>query len=74
MHESNVNLLAYQSSTNEQNRTALLARAAGIEPANAGVKVPCLAAWLRPNNNCAKGLAPLGAETELTAHIASVGF
>ena len=24
--------------------------------------------------NCAKGLAPLGAGTELTAHIASVGF
>ena len=25
-----------------------MAGAAGVEPANAGVKVPCLTAWLRP--------------------------
>ena len=26
-----------------------MAGAAGIEPAHAGIKTPCLTAWLRPN-------------------------
>ena len=25
---------------------------AGLEPANAGVKVPCLTTWLHPNAGC----------------------
>ena len=28
---------------------------AGLEPANAGVKVPCLTTWLHPNRECGEG-------------------
>ena len=37
-----------------------LAGDAGLEPANAGVKVPCLTTWLVPNKMAAK---PLGVNT-----------
>jgi hypothetical protein len=35
-----------------------MAGAAGFEPTNAGVKVPCLTTWLRPNMGWMVGLEP----------------
>ena len=33
------------------NQTLIMAGVAGFGPTRAGVKVPCLTAWLHPNNN-----------------------
>ena len=38
---------------------------AGLEPANAGVKVPCLTTWLHPN---IKGEARAGADAPALSH------
>ena len=39
----------------------VLAGVAGFEPTNAGVKVPCLTAWLHPNVNLRRLRAPAAA-------------
>ena len=45
-------------------RYALLAGMAGLEPANAGVKVPCLTTWLHPNISEARA----GADAPALSH------
>ena len=45
-------------------RCALLAGMAGLEPANAGVKVPCLTTWLHPNISEARA----GADAPALSH------
>ena len=42
-----------------------VAGVAGLEPANAGVKVPCLTTWLHPNMGCE---ARAGADAPALSH------
>ena len=60
----------FQASWGEEGPYPDVAGMAGLEPANAGVKVPCLTTWLHPNMGCEPRA---GADAPALSHKYGVG-